>query len=149
MGFSRVKNDLFHWLDMDSDGFVTKDEVCEKCVMCNCSILKGLQCIPDFFKGTEQIFREKCQLALYLCFPIFLGFMFDVLILTQGFTVYETIITDGNKGKFVCNGMMIVCVCARVCVRARASVCTSERQPKVITSLSLRIQAMKMTFYLL
>ncbi len=44
--------------------------------------------------------------------------MFDVLILKQGFTVYETIITDGNKGKFVCNGMMIVCVRARVCVRA-------------------------------
>jgi hypothetical protein len=33
MGFSRVENDLFHWLDMDSDGFVTKNEVCGKCVM--------------------------------------------------------------------------------------------------------------------
>jgi len=113
MGFSRVKNDLFHWLDMDSDGFVTKDEVCEKCVMCNCSIERAAM-YPGLFKGTVQIFREKCQ---YLCFPIFLGFMFDVLILTQGFTVYETIITDGNKGKFVCNGMMIVCARTRAYLR--------------------------------
>jgi hypothetical protein len=51
VGLSRASTNLFQWLDMNSDGFVSKDEM---------------------------------------------------------FTVYESIIDDGNKGKFVCNGLEII-----------------------------------------
>jgi hypothetical protein len=61
MGFSREENDLFHWLDMNSDAFVTKDEVWKKvCSSVMCNYFCEMTVLQNFFISRYKRFRCNC-----------------------------------------------------------------------------------------